>query len=74
MPKEGYKSITVREDIYDHFMSIYIENKERLFLLGVNSLSGLVVFLLESSVKEGVIEMQVRDRINKLLSTTRVSS
>lgn len=47
MPKEGFKSITVRADIYDEFVANYEKQKKVLALQGVNSLAGFVTFLLD---------------------------
>lgn len=50
MPKEGFKSITVSDQIYDRFQDIYNENKETLANKGVRSLSGYVSYMLEESM------------------------
>ena len=42
MPRKGFRSITVREEIYDELMQQYTENKEELLKQGITSFSGYV--------------------------------
>jgi len=50
MPKEGFKSITVSDYIYDRFQEVYNGNKEALATKGVRSLSGYVSYMLEEAM------------------------
>ena len=50
MPKEGFKSITVSEYVYDKFQDVYNNNKETLATKGVRSLSGYVSYMLEEAM------------------------
>lgn len=50
MPKEGFKSITVSDYIYDRFQEVYNGNKEVLATKGVRSLSGYVSYMLEEAM------------------------
>lgn len=50
MPKEGFKSITVSDHIYDRFQDIYNDNKTTLAEKGVRSLSGYVSYMLEEAM------------------------
>lgn len=50
MPKEGFKSITVSDYIYDRFQEVYNGNKETLATKGVRSLSGYVSYMLEEAM------------------------
>ena len=46
MPKSGYKSITISEKVYDKFLEFSKKNQ----VVGVNSFSGYVTYLLESKM------------------------
>ncbi len=50
MPKEGFRSITVSDYIYDRFQDAYNENKTALVNKGVRSLSGYVSYMLEEAM------------------------
>ena len=50
MPKEGFKSITVSDYIYDRFQEVYNGSKEALATKGVRSLSGYVSYMLEEAM------------------------
>jgi len=50
MPKEGFKSITVSDYVYDRFQDVYNSNKEALANKGVRSLSGYVSYMLEEAM------------------------
>ena len=47
MPKEGFKSITVAEGVYDRFFETFTKSRKRLAKKGVNSFAGYVVYMLE---------------------------
>jgi len=49
MPRKGYRSITVREEIYDALWTQYNIQKDELLRQGITSFSGYVTkFLYES--------------------------
>ena len=52
MPKEGFRSITVSEDVYDRFNSDYLKSKSDLAIRGVRSLSGYISYMLEERMRE----------------------
>ena len=53
MPKEGWKSITVRQDVYDYFKKQYEKRKlEEKLESGVTSFSGYVNHLLYKLMKQ----------------------
>ena len=53
MPEEGYKSITVKKDVYDYFMNQYKKaQKEWLIKKGINSFTGYVTYQLNQVVEE----------------------
>ena len=47
LPKAGFKSITVHENIYERFFDVYQKRKEDLALRGVNSFAGYITYVLE---------------------------
>jgi hypothetical protein len=47
MPKAGFKSITISEQVYDKFHDVFVKNKSELAMKGVNSFAGYVTYLLE---------------------------
>jgi hypothetical protein len=55
MPKPGFKSITVSENVYKKFFQVYEKNKEGLELKGVTSFSGYLTSRME--------EMMIKDEV-----------
>ena len=53
MPKAGFKSITVSENIYDKFHARFEKKKEALAMRGISSFSGYVTFVLSENLKKG---------------------
>jgi len=47
MPKAGFKSITISEEVYDKFFDVYQKNKPELIMKGVNSFAGYITYTLE---------------------------
>jgi len=47
LPRDGFKSITVSELIYDRFHNRYSKHKEELELKGISSFSGYLTSILE---------------------------
>lgn len=52
MPKEGFKSITVSDTVYDKFYEIYQKNKQELTMKGVNSFAGYITYMLEQTMQK----------------------
>ncbi|RNJ75297.1 MAG: hypothetical protein EB828_05380 [Nitrosopumilus sp. D6] len=52
MPKAGFKSITVSENVYDRFYEVYDNSKDSLALKGVNSFAGYITYMLEARMEE----------------------
>ena len=50
MPKPGFKSITVSENVYKKFYESYEKNKKKLELKGITSFSGYMTSLMEETV------------------------
>lgn len=55
MPKKGFKSITISENIYARFNADYLKSRDGLTGRGINSLSGYMSYLLESRMREDKI-------------------
>ena len=55
MPKPGYKSITVSENVYKKFFEVYEKNKKGLELKGIGSFSGYLTSMME--------EMMIKDEV-----------
>ncbi len=47
MPKAGFKSITISEQVYEKFFDVFQKNKSELAMKGVNSFAGYVTYMLE---------------------------
>ena len=47
MPKAGFKSITISEEVYDKFHDVFQKNKSGLSMKGVNSFAGYITYMLE---------------------------
>ena len=56
MPKQGYKSITVSDVVYEYFEQIYRKNKMVLALQGINSFSGFCVWIMSSVTDQKEID------------------
>ena len=52
MPKDGFKSITVSETVYNKFFDVYQKNKQELTMKGVNSFAGYVTYMLEETMQK----------------------
>ena len=52
MPRKGYRSITVRDEIYQDLMKKYEENKEQLLRQGITSFSGYVTKFLYDALDQ----------------------
>jgi len=50
MPKKGFKSFTLHEEIYDIYYSKFKKNKNELAIRGITSLSAYVAYILHQSM------------------------
>ena len=66
MPKEGFKSITVSEIVYDKFFDVYQKNKQDLVMKGVNSFSGYVTYMLEEMMQKDKTFAKYAPKIEKI--------
>ena len=53
MPRKGFRSITVREEVYRELMQQYEENREEILKQGVTSFSGYVTRFLYDALERG---------------------
>jgi predicted CopG family antitoxin len=53
MPRKGFRSITVREEIYAKLMQQYDEDREELLKQGITSFSGYVTRFLYDALERG---------------------
>ena len=60
MPYKGFKSITMREEDYDHFMELWENQKDELMKKGIRSFSAFVTRLLYEAIERE--EQQNRER------------
>ena len=63
MPKNGFNSITVRQDVYHHFKDYYVENKESLQYIGVNSFAGFVTWIFQMVLTDDYIHDRLKGKI-----------
>lgn len=52
MPKPGFKSITVSENVYGRFFNAYLKNKKELEFKGITSFSGYLTSMMEEIMKK----------------------
>ena len=52
MPKAGFKSITISEEVYNRFHDIYKKSKHELAMKGVNSFAGYITFMMEDLMQK----------------------
>lgn len=66
LPRHGFKSITVTEQVYDNFYEVYSQIKEELNSKGVSSFAGYIAYLLENSVKNNELLQKYPPRFKKI--------
>lgn len=66
MPKAGFKSITVSEDVYDKFFDVFEKNKPDLMMKGINSFSGYVTYMLEQTMQKDKTFARYAPKIEKV--------
>ena len=66
MPKNGFKSITINEIVYDKFYQIFFDSKEKLALKGVNSFAGYVTYCLEDMMRKDETFSKFTPKIEKI--------
>ena len=66
MPKNGFKSITVNDRVYDKFYQIFFDQKEKLAMKGVNSFAGYVTFCLEEMMRKDETFSKFTPKLEKI--------
>jgi len=66
MPKAGFKSITVSEEVYDKFFDVFEKNKPELMMKGINSFSGYVTYMLEETMQKDKTFARYAPKIEKV--------
>jgi predicted CopG family antitoxin len=66
MPKAGFKSITVSEEVYDKFFDVFEKNKSELTMKGINSFSGYVTYMLEQTMQKDKTFARYAPKIEKV--------
>ena len=66
MPKAGFKSITVSEEVYDKFFDVFEKNKPELTMKGINSFSGYVTYMLEQTMQKDKTFARYAPKIEKV--------
>lgn len=51
LPKKGYKSITVKQEVYDYYHAQWQQNKQKYAIKGVNSFSAFITYVLDKALK-----------------------
>ncbi|MFL6344974.1 MAG: hypothetical protein ACJ71A_05970 [Nitrososphaeraceae archaeon] len=52
MPKAGFKSITVSENVYKKFFEVYEKSRKELELKGITSFSGYLTRMIEEMMEK----------------------
>jgi len=52
MPKNGWKSISVPEFVYDRQHEKFTRNREKLYMKGITSFSGYITHMLNNAKEE----------------------
>lgn len=55
MPKPGFRSITIAEDVYDRFHEEFEKTKPEMRRKGVNSFAGFVTYMIEERMLDDKI-------------------
>jgi hypothetical protein len=50
MPKKGYKTITVKAEVYDYYHSTWQQRKKEYNIKGVNSFSAFISYVLNEAL------------------------
>lgn len=56
MPREGYKSVTIRKDDYDFFRNFWLENKNAYRKRGITSFAGFITMKLYEAIESPKLE------------------
>ena len=63
MPKEGFKSITVKDHVYDRCLNYYIKHSAGLSYIGVSSFSGFMTWVWDMMMGDDYIRDRIKQKI-----------
>jgi len=66
LPKAGFKSITVSEEVYNRFHDIYKKNKQDLAMKGINSFAGYITFMMEDLMQKDETFARYAPKLEKI--------
>ena len=66
MPKAGFKSITVSEEVYNRFHDVYRKNKQDLSMKGINSFAGYITFMMEDLMQKDETFARYAPKLEKI--------
>ncbi len=66
MPKSGFKSITVSEEVYNRFHDIYKKNRQDLAMRGINSFAGYITFMMEDLMQKDETFARYAPKLEKI--------
>ena len=66
MPKAGFKSITVSEEVYNRFNDVYRKNKQDLAMKGINSFAGYITFMMEDLMQKDETFARYAPKLEKI--------
>ncbi len=66
MPKAGFKSITVSEEVYNRFHDVYKKNKQELAMKGINSFAGYITFMMEDLMQKDETFARYAPKLEKI--------
>ena len=73
MPKAGFRSITIKEELYDNVYALYQERKVNLRFAGINSFTGFCVNYMESIINSDKIFSKYMPKFEKIsIETDRI--
>ena len=69
MPKNGFKSITVKDFIYDRCKAYYEENRDAISYLGIFSFSGFMTWIYQMFMTDEYIQDRIKNKMKERLGT-----
>jgi hypothetical protein len=66
MPKSGFKSYALKEELYNSLQEKYEEDKDELRNQGINSLSAFLTYLMSKNVEEQIKQQKYKQKIEKM--------
>lgn len=66
MPKSGFKSYAIKEELFHILKENFEDNKEELAKKGINSLSGFFTYLVNKQIEEETKQKKFKQKIEKV--------